>query len=136
MYLCLVNQKPMNTRYILSILFLLSTLSQMLSASDGLAVYKGVVIDNETGEALSFASVQLSGTSTYSALTDAEGQFYFAAIPVGDYRLRLSYVGYEPIDRETTIKTDNSVVLKMNPANTLLREVVVTAHESRGIVSA
>lgn len=136
MYLCLVNQKPMNTRYILSILFLLSTLSQMLSASGGLAVYKGVVIDNETGEALSFASVQLSGTSTYSALTDAEGQFYFAAIPVGDYRLRLSYVGYEPIDRETTIKTDNSVVLKMNPANTLLREVVVTAHESRGIVSA
>lgn len=96
----------------------------------------GFIIDMENNEPLPFASVQLAGKNSYSMLSDIDGKFSFATVPSGDYELKVSYVGYKPYSRKVSLQENSSFVLKMQPASNSLAEVVVTAHESQGIVSA
>lgn len=98
--------------------------------------YKGVVIDAATGEPLSFATVSLSGDKSYSVLSDEHGFFSIAAVVEGVYSLQVTYVGYNQLRRELSIHEDISATLKLTQSSNALAEVVVTAHESQGIVSA
>ena len=98
--------------------------------------YKGVVADAATGEPLSFATVSLSGDKSYSVLSDEHGFFSIAAVVEGVYRLQVTYVGYNQLRRELSIHEDISATLKLTQSSNALAEVVVTAHESQGIVSA
>ncbi|MCK5331507.1 MAG: carboxypeptidase regulatory-like domain-containing protein, partial [Candidatus Marinimicrobia bacterium] len=52
----------------------------------------GIVTD-ENGVALGGANVLLVGTSQGTA-TDADGQYYVLDVPVGDYSVRVQYIGY------------------------------------------
>jgi hypothetical protein len=76
---------------VLIIVALLTTPQQPASAS-----LQGIVVRNDTGEPLPKASVELRGgtISSLVATTDAEGRFFFPAIPPGDYRLVASKTGY------------------------------------------
>lgn len=56
----------------------------------------GIVIDRSTQEPLPAANVQVLGT-TLGASTNSEGKFTVPSISVGDYRVRVSLVGYEPL---------------------------------------
>lgn len=98
--------------------------------------YKGVVVDAATGEPLSFATVSLNGDKSYSVLSDEHGFFSTAAVVEGVYRLQVTYVGYNQLRRELSIHEDISATLKLTQSSNALAEVVVTAHESQGIVSA
>lgn len=98
--------------------------------------YKGVVADAATGEPLSFATVSLSGDKSYSVLSDEHGFFSIAAVVEGVYSLQVTYVGYNQLRRELSIHEDISATLKLTQSSNALAEVVVTAHESQGIVSA
>lgn len=98
--------------------------------------YKGVVIDAATGDPLSFATISLSGDKSYSVLSDEHGFFSIAAVVEDVYRLQVTYVGYNQLRRELSIHEDVSATLKLTQSSNALAEVVVTAHESQGIVSS
>ena len=69
----------------------------------------GVVTDAETGEPLIAVNVWLVGTSL-GAATDLDGRFAFEA-PVGEHRVRVSYVGYDPQDVPVAVGAGETTTL-------------------------
>lgn len=57
----------------------------------------GVVTDQATGQPIPGAAVSVQGT-VLGALTDDEGRYVILNVPVGTYNLRVSIVGYRPLD--------------------------------------
>jgi len=74
------------------LLFLVSIVSGI--AQNG--TIRGNVYDKDTGEPISFATVQLQGT-TMGATTDLDGFYNIANIPKGDYNIVTTYVGYDSL---------------------------------------
>ncbi len=64
---------------------------------------KGLLTEEETGEAIPFANVVLDGTR-YGNATDINGFFLINKMPAGTYTLRVRYVGYQEYTEEVTIK--------------------------------
>ncbi|MDR0420668.1 MAG: SusC/RagA family TonB-linked outer membrane protein [Prevotellaceae bacterium] len=81
----------------------------------------GTVIDDETGEALSFVSVIVKGTTT-AINTDDNGSFAITAPSTGV--LIFSFIGYETAEVEINGRKEINVRLKATA--TLLQEAVVT----------
>jgi len=73
-----------------------------------------------SGETLQGASVLLSGSKTWSAITNAYG-FYSVTVPAGSYHISCSYVGYRDVEQvidcrqtfqnniELVVKEDNNL---------------------------
>ncbi len=57
---------------------------------------EGAVLDQASREPLPSANVQIPGTAL-GASSGADGRFTITGIPVGNYQLRISLVGYEPV---------------------------------------
>jgi len=105
--------------------FLFSILCSVLflagiSAQSG--TVRGNIFDKETGEPVTYASVYLDGTTT-GTNSDINGFFTLTDVPVGEYILIASFIGFDTIRTEVTIKekrivnknlymTENSVQLK------------------------
>ncbi len=70
----------------------------------------GQIVNAVTREALIGVSIQIEGT-TRGTMTDVNGEFRLADLPVGEYRLRVSAIGYE-----TQMITD-VVVANVKPVN-------------------
>jgi len=85
-------------------------------------------ITTTTGEPLSNATIVLEGT-TRAVAADEKGEFTLTGLQAGNYRLRVSAVGYETMVRDIRI-LDNSIQtydLVLRPGASKLDEVVVTA---------
>ncbi|WP_170110670.1 TonB-dependent receptor [Flavilitoribacter nigricans] len=67
-----------------------------LLAQDFTQILRGRITDTDTGQPLVGASVQLLGTDL-GTITDTEGIYRLDAVPVGRYRLQVSYVGFQPV---------------------------------------
>jgi len=80
----------------------------------------GTVIDERTQKPLIGTNVIVLDTN-FGASTDIDGNYFISNIPVGTYRLRFDFIGYEP-----QLKTD-VVVISANPVtvNTELSESVL-----------
>ena len=89
---------------------------------------RGIIIENVLQKPLAGATVHISGT-TLSAITNEEGVFSFANLPVGSYQLTVSYTGFKnaaleniiintgketvlTIPLEAVIHTENEVIVK------------------------
>jgi hypothetical protein len=70
----------------------------------------GTVFDERTKKPLIGTNVIVLDTE-FGASTDLNGNYFIDEIPVGTYRLRFDYIGYEP-----QLKTD-VVVISANPVN-------------------
>lgn len=85
--------------------------------NDG-AVLRGQVTDT-AGAALMSASVTLSNLATgleRVVVTDAKGNFVFAASSNGRYRLTVSAAGFAPVSREVETGSSASLDFKLEPA--------------------
>ncbi len=84
----------------------------------------GTVVDARTKEPLIGVNVVVVGTIT-GASTDLKGQYVIKNVPVGTYRLRFDYIGYE-----SKLKTD-VVVISARPTtvNAELNETVIEGQE-------
>lgn len=71
----------------------------------------GVVIDQETQEALVGVKVELEGTDKV-AYTDFDGNYSFGEMKVGDYKVVASYVSYE----SATVKADANKSISLKSA--------------------
>ncbi|WP_207429132.1 TonB-dependent receptor domain-containing protein [Pedobacter sp. SYSU D00535] len=100
----------------------------------------GKIVESTTNNPVDFATVALvnseSGQAVKSTRTNLEGIFSLSALPFGRYTLKVSFVGYDPLNRESiTITATNPQLnlgtLKLSPGKTnILKEVVVQAERS------
>ncbi|OAV44594.1 TonB-dependent receptor [Lewinella sp. 4G2] len=78
------------------------------------AIIRGNVFDEETGEPISFGTVQLLGPDDLNRgeNTDVDGFFSFANLPVGDFTLIVRYVGYDSTATAVTIARESQIEYK------------------------
>ena len=91
---------------------------------------KGLVLDAETGETLTGATVVVDNTGL-GEIADLEGKFIIKNVPQGKQTLRISYVGYEEITIEAMVTSGQNTdvgEIKMDPTSVGLREVQVFAN--------
>lgn len=122
--------------FILSILFMLPCLSINLSAQNigEKSVIDGTVITTENA-VLAEATIQLldaqdNNTVQKIVLSDQNGKFTFANVPEGQYIVRISYIGFEPIYKPVTVYTARQISMgniKLNLKETILDEIVIYA---------
>ena len=95
------------TALLLGVLCALSTASWAQGQGPGVIV--GTVVDTATDSTLTPASVALYSTADSSFLTgvatDAAGAFRFDGLPAGGYRVRVSFLGYDTVRRDTVVGT-------------------------------
>jgi outer membrane receptor protein involved in Fe transport len=87
----------------------------------------GTVNDAETGRALPGATVVLDTTSL-STTTDDLGRFQFIHVPVGQYLLRVRYIGYDPARTTVGVEPNKGthVAITLRRSAQHLEEVVTT----------
>lgn len=89
----------MRSMIVLCFLFVLHSLT--LHAQQG-GMITGKIADAETGIHIAGANVFLTGTA-YATTTSSDGSFHLSSIPAGHYTLRVSIVGYAPVQRDVEI---------------------------------
>ena len=77
----------------LTVLLLVFCLQNSFAQSASL---KGRVTDGASGELLVGAVVSLENTD-FAAVTDALGVFKLSGVTPGDFTIKVSYLGYEPL---------------------------------------
>ncbi|GAB3659237.1 TonB-dependent receptor [Echinicola sediminis] len=97
------------SRY-LSIWVLLITLITISSAF-GQGAIKGKVVDDQS-LSLPGASVSLIGTN-FAGVTDQQGQFVLAGIPIGEHQLEVTYLGYEINKHTVLVESGNTAEVKV-----------------------
>ena len=100
-------------------------------SESGAGSIKGIITTNDHKPAVS-ASVRLKGAKK-ATLTNNEGVFTIEKIQPGNYRLEVSSVGFQPIEKEVTVVTGNSadVSIQLSETQAQLAEVIVSAGRTR-----
>jgi TonB-linked SusC/RagA family outer membrane protein len=108
-----------------------SVLLAAVFSSTALAQYtvEGTVSDQSDGAPLPGATVILVDTN-YGTATDADGYFEFTDVPEGTYTLRITFVGYVPLQRSIDVNEDLNLNLSLSMDQQSLSEVVVTGYGS------
>ena len=88
----------------------------------------GLVRDAITGESLPGAHVFVQATNT-GVITNNYG-FYVLTLPPGDYILKISYVGYNPLELPFQLQKAERLDIKLNPSIEL-HEIEVKARMSQ-----
>ncbi|MBO7489996.1 MAG: TonB-dependent receptor [Bacteroidales bacterium] len=106
------------------LLFILSTLTTFAQNT-----IKGVLLDDDKGEAIPFVQVFLEGTKYWSS-TDLNGYFLINKIPDGDYVIKVKYIGYEEYSEPVTLKHQTITRnIRLKPKSMKLKDVVITANK-------
>lgn len=121
-------------RVLLTILLSLTAMCAM--ASDG--VVKGKILDKTTNEALGFVNVRVTRRNSTELVkgdvTDIDGNFSITGLPVGDYTLSVTYMGYKDVKRDFAISPQHQAVsyasLYLAEDSKTLKEVTVTGQRS------
>ncbi len=101
-----------------------------LSAQEyNLPVLSGQVLDAQSGEPLVGAVISVDFKKS-GATTDAKGT-YKISLPVGEYIVKVSNVGYNPFRTKIYIKKDTSLLVELNDVTKQLEEVIVSASSSK-----
>lgn len=109
-------------------------------SADSFSVFRGRVVDHETGEALYGAAVSLAsgpgGTPGLGTrVTNQEGRFLFRPVPPGTYNLTVTLLGYRTLREPLPIEgqMDLEVVLKLAVSPVELDPIeVVVERQLRG----
>ena len=128
-------------RYLLVSLFSLITLGISAQNEDRGLTISGTVQDTELKEPMMQATVQLfrqkDSTFVGGTVTDIRGNFSIEAPANGIYRIKISSIGYQPIQREVTLRRNQSAdmgTLLISPDAIILKEAVVTGRAAQIIV--
>ncbi|HEY4785383.1 MAG TPA: TonB-dependent receptor, partial [Bacteroidales bacterium] len=89
------------------------------------ATVNGKIIDGKTGEPLIGARIAIEKTKT-GAVTDKSGNFTMT-LPVGEYDLKLSYIGYEENHARIKLIGNGPATFEIIEKSIGLNEVIVTA---------
>jgi TonB-linked SusC/RagA family outer membrane protein len=111
---------------------LLSCLLYINASAQNTAAVTGTVM-NENGEMLQGVTVKASNNAkeNYTTITNEKGLFSFSQLKSGEsYTFTASYIGYEDAVNNVTVNAsgNNSVLIRLKPANNALNEVVVIGY--------
>ena len=128
-------------RYFLLIIFSIVSINVAAQSEDRGLTVSGSVQDADLKEPMIQATVQLfrqrDSTFVGGTVTDIRGNFSLEAPANGIYRLKISSVGYQPIQREVTLRRNQSMdlgTLLISPDAVILKEAVVTGRAAQVIV--
>jgi TonB-dependent receptor len=79
-----------------TVLFVLASTSVFAQQNSEI---NGTIIDKESGEPLRRATIMVLGTK-FGGYSDVKGEFKIKNVPAGNYKLKISFVGYEPRELE------------------------------------
>lgn len=111
---------------------------QRPSESQKIGVLSGKIVDADTGFPMDFTTVSLFSKKDSSlvtgGLTNDKGEFSVPDIPLGVYRVKISFIGYRDAVRDTlriasTKPEVNLGTVKIRPAAQALDEVVVSGEK-------
>ncbi|MDR1866140.1 MAG: TonB-dependent receptor [Bacteroidales bacterium] len=104
-------------------LFLLFTCTVQAQQTKNDANINGHVTDARTEEHLPYVSITLRGT-TIGVTTDATGHYFLKGMPLGEYLLAASCVGYRTVEQKVSIEANKTVEV-----NFVLEEEAISIHE-------
>ncbi|MDB4876371.1 MAG: putative outer membrane protein [Gemmatimonadetes bacterium] len=93
-------------------------------------VIKGRVTDKESGQPVVSAQIVVVGAAQrIGAISDANGNYTLTGAPAGQATLRVTRIGYQPMDQTVSVPADGSVTADfgLSRAVARLEEVVTTA---------
>ncbi|WP_306354016.1 carboxypeptidase-like regulatory domain-containing protein [Flavobacterium sp. '19STA2R22 D10 B1'] len=124
-----------NPVFIFILLFLIFTNVGYSQSVHNLSV-QFTLKDKESKLPLKGVSIVLEGLfQKYENQSNDFGIVILNSIPSGDYRLKLSHIGYDGIEQLLSLTKDQILLFELTPKSIELNEVVVTATESRGMTS-
>lgn len=97
---------------------------------------KGTVIDAKSGKPLQGVNINIPN-SNIGTVTGEDGKYSITNIPIGDYSVKATYVGYASKTKKIRFKK-NSVVnwdIQMEYSASLMDEIVITATKSEQRIS-
>jgi hypothetical protein len=96
---------------------------------------RGIVVDSDTGLPLPGVNIVLPETTPLlGAMTDANGEFTVAGVPVGRYSVAVSFVGYQPLTYPNIqLESGKETVLMFPMVQSVeeIEEVIITGTESK-----
>ena len=111
----------MKSKYLLGLIFLISSIYAQATGS-----ISGRVIDERNKKSLIGTNVVVLDTD-FGASTDINGNYFIEDIPVGTYRLRFDYIGYEPqLKTDVVVISANPVTVNIELKESILEGEVVT----------
>ncbi len=122
-------------RTISTLAVLAAAFASVLSAAGATGTITGRVVD-ESGAVLHGAQVAVTGAGITGA-TDELGEFKFTSVPTGDYKVTISYVGFQDYSSDVKIVDGQtaSVDVKMQ-VGSVAQQVLVTDERPRGEAEA
>ena len=128
-------------KYVFLLVFLgLTLLGAVAQSRQGLTI-SGQIMDADEKEPLAQASVQLFWAKDSSfvggTVSNLRGEFSVEAPSNGIYRLRVSSVGFQTIEREVTLRRNQDQdlgMLQMSSSSVMLKEAVVTGRAAPVVV--
>ena len=109
-------------------LLTLLLLQVMAASAFGQLSLKGVVTGD--GEPLAGASVVIEETF-YGVSTKRDGSFEFKNLKPGDYRLKVSFIGYEAKELKVQMQTDREIRIELTPEVIMTGEILVAATRAK-----
>lgn len=120
-------------KFKLLVFYLLVQLCVSVAIAGTTGKLAGRISDIQTGELLVGANVMIkSMASNFGASTDKEGYYYIINLPPGNYDVKISYIGYSPIEKRITINVDQTTTLdvQLSATSILTGEVIVTGERT------
>lgn len=90
----------------------------------------GKVTNAETGENLIGANVYIASLSL-GAITNTEGFYSIEKVPAGTYVIKVSYIGFEPVEEEINITGNMVLNYELTSTSVLLQDVVVAVNRGK-----
>ena len=85
-----------------------------LASAQVTQIIRGQVSDVASGEPMIGVTIQVEDLKGHGTISDADGNFVIADVPVGRHSIRASYVGYEPlVMKEQLLSSGKELVLNL-----------------------
>ena len=127
--------------FLFFVLLFAATLCVHAQEEDERLTISGNLIDDVENEPVINATIQLftlkDSTFVGGTMSDVQGNFSIVAPTNGSYRVRISYVSYETIQREVTLRNGQNAdlgTLTMKQESIVLKSAVVTAQAAQVVV--
>ena len=85
----------------------------------------GRVTDQQTGAALPGATITIS--PTINTVTDSDGKYLLNNLANGNYKLRVTFIGYQPFEKNILLASNQIVNVSLSISTTFTEEVTVSA---------
>ncbi len=85
----------------------------------------GKITDQQTGATLPGATISINPALT--TVSDAQGLYKFSNISNGNYVLKVSYIGYQTVEKQLALSSDLTLNITLNTSSRLTEEVTVSA---------